>query len=135
MIQSNNLLSELTFIVSRSGGPGGQNVNKVASKVELRFDLPGTRALDVDTKARLRGLVGARLDADGWVLVISQLTRDQSRNLDDAREKLRLLILRALIRPTPRRQTKVSRAAKARRVADKRQRSTTKQQRSGSSDE
>ena len=127
--------SELTWAAARSSGPGGQNVNKVASKVELRFDLPGTRALDVDTKTRLRGLVGTRLDADGWVLVISQLTRDQSRNLDDAREKLRLLILRALIRPTPRRPTKPSRAAKARRVADKRQRSTTKQQRSGSADE
>jgi ribosome-associated protein len=127
--------AELTWAAARSSGPGGQNVNKVASKVELRFDLPGTRALDGDTKARLRGLVGTRLDADGWVLVISQLTRDQSRNLDDAREKLRLLILRALHRPTPRRPTKVSRSAKARRVADKRQRSTTKQQRSGSTED
>ncbi len=118
---------ELTWTAARSSGPGGQNVNKVASKVELRFDLPGTRVLDEAAKARLRNLAGARLDADGWVLIISQLTRDQSRNLEDARDKLRTLILRALERPTPRRPTRPSRAAKARRVADKRQRSSTKQ--------
>lgn len=119
--------AELTWTAARSSGPGGQNVNKVASKVELRFDLPGTRVLDEMTKARLRTLAGARLDADGWVLIISQLTRDQSRNLEDARDKLRTLILRALERPTPRRPTRPSRAAKERRVADKRQRSSTKQ--------
>ncbi len=126
---------DLTWTAARSSGPGGQNVNKVASKVELRFDLPGTRVLDEATKARLRALAGARLDADGWVLIISQLTRDQSRNLEDARDKLRTLILRALERPTPRRPTRPSRAAKERRVADKRQRSSTKQLRRTRPDE
>lgn len=126
---------DLSWTAARSSGPGGQNVNKVASKVELRFDLLGTRALDEATKARLRTLAGSRLTSDGWLLIISQLTRDQSRNLDDAREKLRALILRALERPTPRRPTRPSRAAKERRVADKRQRSSTKQLRRSRSDD
>ena len=118
---------EESFI--RASGPGGQNVNKVASKVELRFDLAATTALDEGTKARLRALAGARLDAEGRVLVVSQLTRDQARNLDDAREKLRGLVLRALERPKPRRPTKPSRAAKARRLNDKRHSAERKQNR------
>lgn len=122
-------LADLAVAAARSSGPGGQNVNKVASKIELRFNLPGTRALDEATKDRLRAQAGSRLDADGWLLVTSQLTRDQSRNLEDARDKLRLLILRALTRPTPRRPTRPTLASKQRRVADKRQRSTTKQMR------
>ncbi len=137
VINANLLIppSDLTWAASRSSGPGGQNVNKVASKIELRFNLPGSRVLDELTRARLQALAATRLDADGWILIISQLTRDQGRNLDDARDKLRTLILRALERPTPRRPTKPSRAAKARRVADKRQRSTTKQQRRGGADD
>jgi ribosome-associated protein len=127
--------SELAWTAARSSGPGGQNVNKVASKIELRFDLPGTRALDEATKQRLRGLAGGRLDADGWVLIVSQLTRDQGRNLDDARQKLRELILRALVRPTPRRPTRPTRASQERRVSEKRQRAATKQQRRRSHDD
>ena len=128
-------LADLAVAAARSSGPGGQNVNKVASKIELRFNLPGTRALDEATKQRLRALAGSRLDADGWLLVTSQLTRDQSRNLEDARDKLRLLILRALTRPTPRRPTRPTLASKQRRVADKRQRSTTKQLRRRDADD
>src|SRR4051794_22779431 len=77
---------DLSWEATRSSGPGGQNVNKVASKVELRFDLPGTAALGPETKARLRALAANRLDAEGKLLIVSQLTRDQGRNLDDARE-------------------------------------------------
>lgn len=121
--------ADLTWQATRSSGPGGQNVNKVASKIELRFDLPGTRVLSVDTKLRLRALAGSRVDADGWLLIVSQLTRDQGRNLDDAREKLRLLILRALERPTPRRPTRPTRASKERRITAKRQNSERKQNR------
>ncbi len=128
-------LADLAVAAARSSGPGGQNVNKVASKIELRFNLPGTRALDEATKDRLRAQAGSRLDADGWLLVTSQLTRDQSRNLEDARDKLRVLILRALIRPTPRRPTRPTLASKQRRVADKRQRSTTKQLRRRDADD
>lgn len=127
--------ADLAITAARSSGPGGQNVNKVATKIELRFNLPGTRALSEATKERLRALGRSRLDADGWLLVTSQLTRDQSRNLEDARDKLRALILRALERPTPRRPTRPTRASKERRVADKRQRAATKQLRRRDSDD
>jgi ribosome-associated protein len=112
--------SELEWSAARSSGPGGQNVNKVASKVELRFDLPRTSALDDGAKARLRALAGSRLDADGRVLVVSQRTRDQSRNLEDARAKLRELVLRALERPRPRRATRPTVSSRARRMDAKR---------------
>lgn len=119
--------SDLSWEASRSSGPGGQNVNKVASKVELRFNLPGTRALSLEVKERLASLAATRLDADGWILIISQLTRDQGRNLDDALDKLRQLILRALVRPTPRRPTRPTRASKERRLDEKRRHAERKQ--------
>jgi ribosome-associated protein len=126
---------ELLWTAARSSGPGGQNVNKVASKIELRFDVPGTHALDEATKQRLRTIARSRLDAEGWLLITSQLTRDQGRNLEDARQKLRELILRALERPTPRRPTRPTRASQERRVNQKRQRGSTKAQRSRRSDD
>jgi ribosome-associated protein len=113
--------TELSWDTSRASGPGGQNVNKVASKVELRFDLPNSRALDEETKNRLRALAANRLDADGQLRIVSQLTRDQGRNLQDARDKLRELILRALHRPKPRRPTRPTFASKERRLVAKRQ--------------
>ena len=126
--------TDLDFSAIRSPGPGGQNVNKVASKVELRFDLEGTTALDGPTRDRLRTLAKTKLDAEGRILVVSQLTRDQSRNLEDAREKLALLIREALVRPKRRRATKPSRAAKARRVDEKRKQGDKKQARRVSHD-
>ena len=119
--------SDLSWEASRSSGPGGQNVNKVASKVELRFNLPGTRALSAEVKERLAQLAATRLDADGWILIVSQLTRDQGRNLDDALDKLRQLIARALVRPTPRRPTRPTRASKERRLNEKRRHAERKQ--------
>lgn len=121
--------AELSWAASRSSGSGGQNVNKVASKVALRFDLPGTAVLDEAAKARLRGLSGVRLDAAGWVLVISQLTRDQVRNLEDARQKLSELVLAALRPPRARRPTKPGRSARERRMQDKRRNAERKRQR------
>jgi ribosome-associated protein len=119
--------SELSWTAVRASGPGGQNVNKVASKVDLRFDLANTASLPSDAKARLRFLAGAqRLDAHGRVVITSQLTRDQPRNLEDAREKLRALIARALVRPKPRHKTKPTRSSQRRRVDDKRRRSQVK---------
>jgi ribosome-associated protein len=112
--------SDLAWTATRSSGPGGQNVNKVSSRVELRFDLPGTSALDEAAKARLRTIAAAHLDAEGRVLVKSELTRDQRRNLEDAREKLRALLERALVVPKRRRRTRPPRAATARRLDDKR---------------
>ncbi len=117
---------DLSWTAVRSGGPGGQNVNKVASKVELRFDLPGTRALGVEVKARLRTIAAGKLDAEGRVLLTSQRTRDQVKNLADAREKLAELIRRALFVPKPRRPTKPSRGSKERRLEGKRHDARTK---------
>ncbi len=127
--------ADFTWTAARASGPGGQNVNKVSSKVELRFNLPGCTALEEPVKERLRALAASRLDADGWILVTSQTTRDQSRNLDDAREKIRALVLAALTVPKPRKATKPSRAAKARRLNDKKHTAERKQSRSKGSPE
>jgi ribosome-associated protein len=119
----------LSLHTSRSSGPGGQNVNKVASKVELRVDLDRVEGLAEEARARLRSLAEGRLDSEGRLLVVSQRTRDQHRNLEDAREKVRALVHRSLIRPRPRRPTRVTPAAKARRLAEKKRRGTHKRRR------
>ncbi len=119
----------------RSSGPGGQNVNKVSSTVELRFDLAGTTALAGDVKARLRGLARGRLDADGRIVIVSQAERDQPRNLDDARRKLAELVARALVPPRPRRPTRPTAASKRRRLDAKGRRGAIKRDRRRGADE
>ena len=104
--------SSMTWTAVRASGPGGQNVNKVASKVELRFDVEGTRALDALTKERLRTLAGSRLTASGELVITSQRTRDQAKNLEDARDKLKDLIVRSLYRAPIRRPTRPSPATR-----------------------
>ena len=122
---------DLRWSAVRASGPGGQNVNKVATKVELRFDLAGSRALDEETRARLRALAGSRVGAGGELIVSSQRTRQRERNLVDAREKLRALILRALERPQPRRATRPTTSSRERRLEGKRRRAAVKRGRRG----
>ena len=124
---------ELVWAAVRASGPGGQNVNKVSSKVELRFDFEASSALAASVKARLRALAQHRLDGEGRILIVSQVTRNQPQNLEDARQRLAELIARALVAPKLRRATKPSRAAKRRRINDKRVNSQKKQSRARNS--
>jgi ribosome-associated protein len=114
----------LSMRAVRAGGPGGQNVNKVSSKVELRVDVARIEGLDGPARDRLRAL--APLDGDGQLLVVSQRTRDQHQNLADARDKVRDLIERALFVPRSRRKTRPTRGSVERRLADKKKRTEAK---------
>jgi len=122
--------SHLRWTAVRSSGPGGQNVNKVASKVDLRFDLGGWHALHPAAKARLYSLCQNKLDAEGNVVITSQRTRDQSQNLEDARDKLAAIIRKALTPPRPRKPTKPTYGSKLRRL-DGKQRTKQKKQSRG----
>lgn len=123
--------AELSVAFARSGGPGGQNVNKVASKVELRWHPATSAVVSERDRAWLLDRLANKLTGDGELIVTSTLTRDQLKNRDDAEAKLADIVRTALMRPTPRRATRPSRAAKRRRVADKRHRSEIKRGRRG----
>jgi ribosome-associated protein len=110
----------------RASGRGGQNVNKVATRVELRVDTSAIEGLTDDARARLDALVRRRRDAEGRWLVTSERTRHQARNLEDARDKVRGLVLAAARPPTPRRPTRPTSAARERRLRAKRVRAETK---------
>lgn len=122
---------ELSFAFTRSGGPGGQNVNKVASKVELRWTPGTTRALTPDDRALVVNKLAARLTTDGELIVVSSLTRDQIVNRGDAEEKLAAIVRGALFRPKPRKKTRPSRGAKERRLKAKKVRGEIKRGRRG----
>ena len=124
---------ELEESFVRSSGPGGQNVNKVSSAVQLRFDVRRSPALPNDVAIRLMKLAGSRLTKDGVIIIVAQEYRDQSRNRAEARERLFDLIRQAAVRPTVRRATKVPKAQKKKRVEGKKHRSQVKAMRGGKS--
>lgn len=118
---------ELLVRASRSGGPGGQHVNTTASRVELRWDVRGSAALDATQRARLLTALAPRLTDDGVLVLHASEHRSQHRNREAARARLRTLVADALTVPTERRATRPTRAARRRRLDAKRARSATKE--------
>lgn len=128
--------SELDERFIRSPGPGGQNVNKLATAVQLRFDVAGSVSLPEDVRSRLMRLAGRRLDGSGVLTIEAHRFRTRERNREDARERLIELLCRAAHQPKPRVATQPTRASKERRLQSKRARSATKRLRAqGSSGE
>ena len=123
--------SEISESFVRSSGPGGQNVNKVSSAVQLRFDVRQSPSLPNDVAIRLMRLAGKRLTKEGIIVIVAQTHRMQERNRAEARERLFDLIRQAAVRPVARRATKVPKAEKKRRLEGKKRRSQIKSLRSG----
>ena len=138
MIRINDHISideeEIAESFIRSSGPGGQNVNKLATAVQLRFDVRHSPSLPDEVRARLERLAGRRLTRDGVLVITAQRHRTQDRNRDDALERLIALIRAAAVRPTPRRPTRPTLGSKIRRLEGKKRRSGIKAMRGAGPD-
>jgi ribosome-associated protein len=119
-------LDEFDWSFARSGGPGGQNVNKVASKAVLRWDLAGSPSVPDEVKGRFRDRFPSRMTTEGHVVLASELTRDQGRNREDCLQKLAAMLRAAAARPKVRRPTRPTKGSQRRRVEAKRRQSVRK---------
>jgi ribosome-associated protein len=132
-LEINHVLSigeeELLFSFSRSGGPGGQNVNKVNTRVTLCFDVAHSPSLNDEQRERIMSRLATRIDKDGVLHIVAQVHRSQAQNREEAVARLVRLLADALTVLAPRKPTKMSRAARARRVEEKRRRGQVKQSR------
>ena len=121
--------NEIQFDFVRSTGPGGQNVNKVATAAQLRFDVKHTTSLDTGTKERLKKLSGSKLTEDDILIIVARRYRTQEQNRQDAINRLIALIQRAAVKPEERKATRPTLTAKAARVGDKKKRGEVKRTR------
>ncbi len=126
--------SEITFDFVTASGPGGQNVNKVASAAQLRFDASICAALSPATRERLARLAGRRMTKDGMIVIQAQRFRSQEQNRRDAIDRLVALLAAAAVVPKPRRKTRPTRAAREQRLAEKRRQSERKRTRRADDD-
>lgn len=120
---------ELRFVASRSGGPGGQNVNKVSTRVTLRFDVAGSQSLSEGQRRRVHERLSTRIGKDGVLRVVSQRHRSQAANRRAALERLVELLREALSTAPPRKRTRIPQAARERRLAERKHRSRLKRER------
>jgi ribosome-associated protein len=121
--------AELEFRASRAGGAGGQHVNTSSTRIELRWNLRTTSALDAATRERVETKLASRLDGAGWIRVVSSARRSQGQNREAAESRLAELVRAAVVVPKRRKATKPSRGAKEARIAEKKRRGDTKRQR------